>query len=140
MKSLTQFIQEACKNNNCNKIKKTLQDIIKNKKDILDDTKRLKKIDDILKESLDDKINESNDYSDPRCKSSIKKFKILVDETYLSWKNDDPNIEVGLPKDSLIEFINQFNSLPAVSYKLEYDEHLQKIADRLAYAYNDNEF
>ena len=47
MKSLTQFIQEACKNNNCNKIKKTLQDIIKNKKDILDDTKRLKKIESI---------------------------------------------------------------------------------------------
>ena len=55
MKSLTQFIQEACKGNNC-KNKKNLQDILNNKK-------RLKEINDILGESLEE-INESNSQND----------------------------------------------------------------------------
>ena len=45
-------------------------------------------------------------------------------------------MKVGLPKDNLIEFINQFNNLPGVPYKLEYDEHIQEITDKLADEYN----
>lgn len=140
MKSLTQFIQEACKGSNC-KINKTLQDIINNDKDILN-TKRLKKIDDILEESLEDEISENIDIRDPnKYRRSINMFKVKINEVYFYYKTKNPDITVGFNKDGLIEFINEFNSLKQVPYKLKYeDELVQKIARKLANAYNYENF
>ena len=135
MKSLTQFIQEACKNNDC-KIKKILQDIIKNKKDILNDKDRLKEVNDILGESLEDEINENNDYDDPKCKRSINMFKIFLFETYFDLKKENPDKEIKFTKDELIKIIDEFNSLPAVPYKLEYNEYFQKVSDKFANRFN----
>ena len=141
MKSLTQFIQEACKGGNC-KINKTLQDIINNDKDILNNTKRLKKIDDILEESLEDEISENIDIRDPnKYRRSINMFKVKINEVYFYYKTKNPDITVGFNKDGLIEFIDEFNSLKQVPYKLKYeDELVQKIARRLANAYNYEHF
>ena len=140
MKSLTQFIQEACKGSNC-KINKTLQDIINNDKDILN-TKRLKKIDDILEESLEDEISENIDIRDPnKYRRSINMFKVKINEVYFYYKTKNPDIEVGFTKDRLIKFIDEFNSLKQVPYKLKYeDELVQKIARKLANAYNYENF
>ena len=83
MKSLTQFIQEACKGNNC-KNKKNLQDILNNKK-------RLKEINDILGESLEE-INESNSQND------IDKFKLWIDAQLSYQTEEDEDIWIfGYP-------------------------------------------
>ena len=70
MKSLTQFIQEACKGNNC-KNKKNLQDILNNKK-------RLKEINDILGESLEE-INELINMN-PNSKTKIININEMINK------------------------------------------------------------
>ena len=120
MKSLTQFIQEACKNNDCNKIKKTLQDILNNKK-------RLKEINDILGESLEE-INESNSQND------IDKFKLWIDAQLSYQTEEDEDVEVGFSKDMLIDKIKEFNQ--QTHSHLQYDEHIQEITDKLVDEYN----
>ena len=119
MKSLTQFIQEACKGSNC-KNKKNLQDILNNKK-------RLKEINDILGESLEE-INESNSQSD------IGKFKLWIDAQLSYQTEEDEDIEVGFSKDMLIDKIKEFNQ--ETHSHLQYDEHIQEITDKLADEYN----
>lgn len=119
MKSLTQFIQEACKGNNC-KNKKNLQDILNNKK-------RLKEINDILGESLEE-INESNSQND------IDKFKLWIDAQLSYQTEEDEDIEVGFSKDMLIDKIKEFNQ--ETHSHLQYDEHIQEITDKLADEYN----
>lgn len=119
MKSLTQFIQEACKGGNC-KINKTLQDILNNKK-------RLKEINDILGESLEE-INESNSQND------IDKFKLWIDAQLSYQTEEDEDIEVGFSKDMLIDKIKEFNQ--ETHSHLQYDEHIQEITDKLADEYN----
>lgn len=119
MKSLTQFIQEACKGGNC-KNKKTLQDILNNKK-------RLKEINDILGESLEE-INESNSQND------IDKFKLWIDAQLSYQTEEDEDIEVGFSKDMLIDKIKEFNQ--ETHSHLQYDEHIQEITDKLADEYN----
>ena len=119
MKSLTQFIQEACKGNNC-KNKKNLQDILNNKK-------RLKEINDILGESLEE-INESNSQND------IDKFKLWIDAQLSYQIEEDEDIEVGFSKDMLIDKIKEFNQ--ETHSHLQYDEHIQEITDKLADEYN----
>ena len=119
MKSLTQFIQEACKGNNC-KNKKNLQDILNNKK-------RLKEINDILGESLEE-INESNSQND------IDKFKLWIDAQLSYQTEEDEDIEVGFSKDMLIDKIKEFNQ--QTHSHLQYDEHIQEITDKLADEYN----
>ena len=119
MKSLTQFIQEACKGSNC-KNKKNLQDILNNKK-------RLKEINDILGESLKE-INESNSQND------IDKFKLWIDAQLSYQTEEDEDIEVGFSKDMLIDKIKEFNQ--ETHSHLQYDEHIQEITDKLADEYN----
>ena len=119
MKSLTQFIQEACKGNNC-KNKKNLQDILNNKK-------RLKEINDILGESLEE-INESNSQND------IDKFKLWIDAQLSYQTEENEDIEVGFSKDMLIDKIKEFNQ--ETHSHLQYDEHIQEITDKLADEYN----
>ena len=119
MKSLTQFIQEACKGGNC-KNKKNLQDILNNKK-------RLKEINDILGESLKE-INESNSQND------IDKFKLWIDAQLSYQTEEDEDIEVGFSKDMLIDKIKEFNQ--ETHSHLQYDEHIQEITDKLADEYN----
>ena len=119
MKSLTQFIQEACKGNNC-KNKKNLQDILNNKK-------RLKEINYILGESLEE-INESNSQND------IDKFKLWIDAQLSYQTEEDEDIEVGFSKDMLIDKIKEFNQ--ETHSHLQYDEHIQEITDKLADEYN----
>ena len=119
MKSLTQFIQEACKGGNC-KNKKNLQDILNNKK-------RLKEINDILGESLEE-INESNSQND------IDKFKLWIDAQLSYQTEEDEDIEVGFSKDMLIDKIKEFNQ--QTHSHLQYDEHIQEITDKLADEYN----
>ena len=119
MKSLTQFIQEACKGGNC-KNKKNLQDILNNKK-------RLKEINDILGESLEE-INESNS------KNDIDKFKLWIDAQLSYQTEEDEDIEVGFSKDMLIDKIKEFNQ--QTHSHLQYDEHIQEITDKLADEYN----
>ena len=119
MKSLTQFIQEACKGNNC-KNKKNLQDILNNKK-------RLKEINDILGESLDE-INESNSQND------IDKFKLWIDAQLSYQTEEDEDVEVGFSKDMLIDKIKEFNQ--QTHSHLQYDENIQEITDKLADEYN----
>lgn len=119
MKSLTQFIQEACKGSNC-KNKKNLQDILNNKK-------RLKEINDILGESLEE-INESNSQND------IDKFKLWIDAQLSYQTEEDEDIEVGFSKDMLIDKIKEFNQ--ETHSHLQYDEHIQEITDKLADEYN----
>ena len=119
MKSLTQFIQEACKGGNC-KNKKNLQDILNNKK-------RLKEINDILGESLEE-INESNSQND------IDKFKLWIDAQLSYQTEEDEDIEVGFSKDVLIDKIKEFNQ--ETHSHLQYDEHIQEITDKLADEYN----
>ena len=119
MKSLTQFIQETCKGNNC-KNKKNLQDILNNKK-------RLKEINDILGESLEE-INESNSQND------IDKFKLWIDAQLSYQTEEDEDIEVGFSKDMLIDKIKEFNQ--ETHSHLQYDEHIQEITDKLADEYN----
>ena len=119
MKSLTQFIQEACKGSNC-KNKKNLQDILNNKK-------RLKEINDILGESLEE-INESNSQND------IDKFKLWIDAQLSYQAEEDEDIEVGFSKDMLIDKIKEFNQ--ETHSHLQYDEHIQEITDKLADEYN----
>lgn len=119
MKSLTQFIQEACKGNNC-KNKKNLQDILNNKK-------RLKEINDILGESLEE-INESNSQND------IDKFKLWIDAQLSYQTEEDEDVEVGFSKDMLIDKIKEFNQ--QTHSHLQYDEHIQEITDKLADEYN----
>ena len=119
MKSLTQFIQEACKGNNC-KNKKNLQDILNNKK-------RLKAINDILGESLEE-INESKSQND------IDKFKLWIDAQLSYQTEEDEDIEVGFSKDMLIDKIKEFNQ--ETHSHLQYDEHIQEITDKLADEYN----
>ena len=119
MKSLTQFIKEACKGNNC-KNKKNLQDILNNKK-------RLKEINDILGESLEE-INESNSQND------IDKFKLWIDAQLSYQTEEDEDIEVGFSKDMLIDKIKEFNQ--ETHSHLQYDEHIQEITDKLADEYN----
>lgn len=119
MKSLTQFIQEACKGGNC-KNKKNLQDILNNKK-------RLKEINDILGESLEE-INESNSQND------IDKFKLWIDAQLSYQVEEDEDIEVGFSKDMLIDKIKEFNQ--QTHSHLQYDEHIQEITDKLADEYN----
>lgn len=119
MKSLTQFIQEACKGGNC-KNKKNLQDILNNKK-------RLKEINDILGESLKE-INESNSQND------IDKFKLWIDAQLSYQTEEDEDIEVGFSKDMLIDKIKEFNQ--QTHSHLQYDEHIQEITDKLADEYN----
>ena len=119
MKSLTQFIQEACKGNNC-KNKKNLQDILNNKK-------RLKEINDILGESLEE-INESNS------QNNIDKFKLWIDAQLSYQTEEDEDIEVGFSKDMLIDKIKEFNQ--ETHSHLQYDEHIQEITDKLADEYN----
>ena len=119
MKSLTQFIQEACKGSNC-KNKKNLQDILNNKK-------RLKEINDILGESLEE-INESNSQND------IDKFKLWIDAQLSYQAEEDEDIEVGFSKDMLIDKIKEFNQ--QTHSHLQYDEHIQEITDKLADEYN----
>ena len=119
MKSLTQFIQEACKGSNC-KNKKNLQDILNNKK-------RLKEINDILGESLEE-INESNSQND------IDKFKLWIDAQLSYQTEEDEDVEVGFSKDMLIDKIKEFNQ--QTHSHLQYDEHIQEITDKLADEYN----
>lgn len=119
MKSLTQFIQEACKGGNC-KNKKNLQDILNNKK-------RLKEINDILGESLEE-INESNSQND------IDKFKLWIDAQLSYQTEEDEDVEVGFSKDMLIDKIKEFNQ--ETHSHLQYDEHIQEITDKLADEYN----
>lgn len=119
MKSLTQFIQEACKGSNC-KNKKNLQDILNNKK-------RLKEINDILGESLEE-INESNSQND------IDKFKLWIDAQLSYQAEEDEDVEVGFSKDMLIDKIKEFNQ--ETHSHLQYDEHIQEITDKLADEYN----
>ena len=119
MKSLTQFIQEACKGSNC-KNKKNLQDILNNKK-------RLKEINDILGESLEE-INESNSQND------IDKFKLWIDAQLSYQAEEDEDVEVGFSKDMLIDKIKEFNQ--QTHSHLQYDEHIQEITDKLADEYN----
>ena len=119
MKSLTQFIQEACKGGNC-KNKKNLQDILNNKK-------RLKEINYILGESLEE-INESNSQND------IDKFKLWIDAQLSYQTEEDEDIEVGFSKDMLIDKIKEFNQ--ETHSHLQYDEHIQEITDKLADEYN----
>ena len=119
MKSLTQFIQEACKGSNC-KNKKNLQDILNNKK-------RLKEINDILGESLEE-INESNSQND------IDKFKLWIDAQLSYQTEEDEDVEVGFSKDMLIDKIKEFNQ--ETHSHLQYDEHIQEITDKLADEYN----
>ena len=119
MKSLTQFIQEACKGGNC-KNKKNLQDILNNKK-------RLKEINDILGESLKE-INESNSQND------IDKFKLWIDAQLSYQAEEDEDVEVGFSKDMLIDKIKEFNQ--ETHSHLQYDEHIQEITDKLADEYN----
>ena len=119
MKSLTQFIQEACKSGNC-KNKKNLQDILNNKK-------RLKEINDILGESLEE-INESNSQND------IDKFKLWIDAQLSYQVEEDEDVEVGFSKDMLIDKIKEFNQ--ETHSHLQYDEHIQEITDKLADEYN----
>lgn len=119
MKSLTQFIQEACKGSNC-KNKKNLQDILNNKK-------RLKEINDILGESLEE-INESNSQND------IDKFKLWIDAQLSYQVEEDEDVEVGFYKDMLIDKIKEFNR--QTHSHLQYDEHIQEITDKLADEYN----
>ena len=119
MKSLTQFIQEACKGGNC-KNKKNLQDILNNKK-------RLKEINDILGESLEE-INESNSQND------IDKFKLWIDAQLSYQVEEDEDVEVGFSKDMLIDKIKEFNQ--QTHSHLQYDEHIQEITDKLADEYN----
>ena len=119
MKSLTQFIQEACKGSNC-KNKKNLQDILNNKK-------RLKEINDILGESLEE-INESNSQND------IDKFKLWIDAQLSYQTEEDEDIEVGFSKDMLIDKIKEFNQ--ETHSHLQYDKHIQEITDKLADEYN----
>ena len=119
MKSLTQFIQEDCKGGNC-KNKKNLQDILNNKK-------RLKEINDILGESLEE-INESNSQND------IDKFKLWIDAQLSYQTEEDEDIEVGFSKDMLIDKIKEFNQ--ETHSHLQYDEHIQEITDKLADEYN----
>ena len=119
MKSLTQFIQEACKGSNC-KNKKNLQDILNNKK-------RLKEINDILGESLEE-INESNSQND------IDKFKLWIDAQLSYQAEEDEDVEVGFSKDMLIDKIKEFNQ--ETHSHLQYDEHIQEITDKLADVYN----
>ena len=119
MKSLTQFIQEACKGGNC-KNKKNLQDILNNKK-------RLKEINDILGESLEE-INESNSQND------IDKFKLWIDAQLSYQTEEDEDVEVGFSKDMLINKIKEFNQ--QTHSHLQYDEHIQEITDKLADEYN----
>ena len=119
MESLTQFIQEACKGGNC-KNKKNLQDILNNKK-------RLKEINDILGESLEE-INESNSQND------IDKFKLWIDAQLSYQTEEDEDIEVGFSKDMLIDKIKEFNQ--ETHSHLQYDEHIQEITDKLADEYN----
>lgn len=119
MKSLTQFIQEACKGSNC-KNKKNLQDILNNKK-------RLKEINDILGESLEE-INESNSQND------IDKFKLWIDAQLSYQVEEDEDVEVGFYKDMLIDKIKEFNQ--QTHSHLQYDEHIQEITDKLADEYN----
>ena len=119
MKSLTQFIQEACKGSNC-KNKKNLQDILNNKK-------RLKEINDILGESLEE-INESNSQND------IDKFKLWIDAQLSYQVEEDEDVEVGFSKDMLIDKIKEFNQ--QTHSHLQYDEHIQEITDKLADEYN----
>ena len=119
MKSLTQFIQEACKGGNC-KNKKNLQDILNNKK-------RLKEINDILGESLDE-INESNSQND------IDKFKLWIDAQLSYQTEEDEDVEVGFSKDMLIDKIKEFNQ--QTHSHLQYDENIQEITDKLADEYN----
>ena len=119
MKLLTQFIQEACKGNNC-KNKKNLQDILNNKK-------RLKEINDILGESLEE-INESNSQND------IDKFKLWIDAQLSYQTEEDEDVEVGFSKDMLIDKIKEFNQ--ETHSHLQYDEHIQEITDKLADEYN----
>lgn len=119
MKSLTQFIQEACKGGNC-KNKKNLQDILNNKK-------RLKEINDILGESLEE-INESNSQND------IDKFKLWIDAQLSYQTEEDEDVEVGFSKDMLIDKIKEFNQ--QTHSHLQYDEHIQEITDKLADEYN----
>ena len=123
MKSLTQFIQEACKGGNC-KNKKNLQDILNNKK-------RLKEINDILGESLEE-INESNS------KNDIDKFKLWIDAQLSYQTEEDEDIEVGFSKDMLIDKIKEFNQ--ETHSHLQYDEHIQEITDKLADEYNGKTF
>ena len=119
MKSLTQFIQEACKGGNC-KNKKNLQDILNNKK-------RLKEINGILGESLEE-INESNSQND------IDKFKLWIDAQLSYQTEEDEDVEVGFYKDMLIDKIKEFNQ--QTHSHLQYDEHIQEITDKLADEYN----
>lgn len=119
MKSLTQFIQEACKGGNC-KNKKNLQDILNNKK-------RLKEINDILGESLKE-INESNSQND------IDKFKLWIDAQLSYQTEEDEDVEVGFSKDMLINKIKEFNQ--QTHSHLQYDDHIQEITDKLADEYN----
>ena len=119
MKSLTQFIQEACKGGNC-KNKKNLQDILNNKK-------RLKEINDILGESLEE-INESNSQND------IDKFKLWIDAQLSYQTEEDEDVEVGFSKDMLINKIKEFNQ--QTHSHLQYDDHIQEITDKLADEYN----
>ena len=119
MKSLTKFIQEACKGGNC-KNKKNLQDILNNKK-------RLKEINDILRESLEE-INESNSQND------IDKFKLWIDAQLSYQTEEDEDVEVGFSKDMLINKIKEFNQ--QTHSHLQYDDHIQEITDKLADEYN----
>ena len=61
-------------------------------------------------ESLEDEINENNDYDDPKCKRSINMFKIFLFETYFDLKKENPDKEIKFTKDELIKIIDEFNS------------------------------
>ena len=104
---------------NC-KNKKNLQDILNNKK-------RLKEINDILGESLEE-INESNSQND------IDKFKLWIDAQLSYQTEEDEDVEVGFSKDMLIDKIKEFNQ--QTHSHLQYDEHIQEITDKLADEYN----
>ena len=98
-----------------------------NLQDILNNKKRLKEINDILGESLEE-INESNSQND------IDKFKLWIDAQLSYQTEEDEDIEVGFSKDVLIDKIKEFNQ--ETHSHLQYDEHIQEITDKLADEYN----
>ena len=98
-----------------------------NLQDILNNKKRLKEINDILGESLEE-INESNSQND------IDKFKLWIDAQLSYQTEEDEDVEVGFYKDMLIDKIKEFNQ--QTHSHLQYDEHIQEITDKLADEYN----
>lgn len=119
MRTLTQFLYEACNKAKCKR---------KNIKDIINDKKKLVELNKILGESLC--VNESNSQDE------IDKFKLWIYELLeYEYNVYEGEAEVGYPEEILKEKIEEFNKL--THSHLKYDKYLQEITDKFAAEIND---